>query len=136
MFYNILTDGPVWKAKGEKLETGWSEEQLPVLLAEIVVAGDLVAELEDDVDGGGEEAVELWDPGRLHRDQPLLGLELLLLQLHVLQHNLSSGCEMVAVQVLQLSTVFGRVSSHGQQWSASRYDYWQLNNILSPIWEC
>ena len=51
-------------------------------------------------------------------------------------HNVSSGCEMVAVQVLQLSTVFGRVSSHGQQWSASRYDYWQLNNILSPIWEC
>ena len=135
MFYNILTDGPVWKAKGEKLETGWSEEQLPVLLAEIVVAGDLVAELEDDVDGGGEEAVELWDPGRLHRDQPLLGLELLLLQLHVLQHTV---CQVAArcLQVWQLSTVFGRVSSHGQQWSASRYDYWQLNNILSPIWEC
>ena len=58
----------MWKAKGEKLETGWSEEQLPVLLAEIIVAGDLVAELEDDVNGGGEEAVELWDPGGLHRD--------------------------------------------------------------------
>ena len=137
LYYSVLTYWPVWKAKGEKLETGWSEEQLPVLLAEIIVAGDLVAELEDDVNGGGEEAVELWDPGGLHCDQPLLGLELLLLQLHVLQHTV---CQ-VAARCLQI-----RCDNFPQCLGVSRLmvncdqlldlDSRQLNNILSPIWEC
>ena len=37
-------------------------------------------------------------------------------------HSLSGRCEMFADQVWQLSTVFGRVSSYGQLWSASRFD--------------
>ena len=35
------------------------KEKLAILFAEVVEAGDPITELVDDVDGGGEEAVEL-----------------------------------------------------------------------------
>ena len=38
-------------------------------------------------------------------------------------HSLSGRCKMFADQVWQLSTVFGRVSSYGQLWSASRFRF-------------
>ena len=78
----------MWKAKGEKLKTRGSEEELPVLFAEIIVAGDLVAELTDHVNGGGQQVVELGDASSLHRDQAILGLQLLLLHLDILQWDI------------------------------------------------
>ena len=76
---------PVWKPEGEKLKTGGSEEQLPVLSAQVTVAGDLVAKLADHVNRGGEQVVELGDAGGLHRDQPVLGVKLFLLDLDILK---------------------------------------------------
>ena len=78
---------PVWKAESEKLQTCWPEEQLSIFLAEIIVTWDVVTELEDHIDAGGEEVVELGDPGSLHRHQSLLAVHVLLLQLRVLKQE-------------------------------------------------
>ena len=63
------------------------------MLAEVVEAGDPITELVDDIDGGGEEGVELGDAGRLPRHHPRLAVQLLLRKVRVLQHNVDSATE-------------------------------------------
>ena len=63
------------------------EEKLTILLAEVVEAGDPITELVDDIDGGGEEGVELGDAGRLPGHHPGLAVQLLLGQVRVLQQR-------------------------------------------------
>ena len=55
------------------------------MLAEVVEARDPITELVDDVDGGGEEGVELGDAGCLPGHHPRLAVQLLLGQVRVLQ---------------------------------------------------
>ena len=55
---------PVGKSECKKLKAGRLEQQVPVLVGEVGYPGDSVAEVSDDVDGGGEQVVELSD---LHR---------------------------------------------------------------------
>ena len=50
---------PVGQAEGEELEAGWLEEEVPVPLHQVAVAGDPLTEPPDHVDGGGEDGVEL-----------------------------------------------------------------------------
>ena len=76
---------PVGQPQGEQLQTGGLEEEVPVLGGQLRDAGDAVAEGADDVNGGGEEVVELRDLGRLVLHEPGLGLHLLLWYLDVLK---------------------------------------------------
>ena len=76
---------PVRQPEGEQLETGGAEEKVPVLPAQLAPARDALAEPVDHINAGGENVVELGDPGRLQRDQPALALLLLLSQLSILQ---------------------------------------------------
>ena len=69
---------PVGQPQGEQLQTRRLEEEVPVLGGQLRDAGDAVAEGADDVNGGGEEVVELRDLGSLVLHQPGLGLHLLL----------------------------------------------------------
>ena len=96
---------PVWKAEGEKLKTRGSEEELSVLFAEVIVARDLVAELTDHVNGGGQQVVELGDASSLHRDQPVLGLQLLLLHLYILKWDIMSQINHQSILSLALKIV-------------------------------
>ena len=57
------------------------------MLAEVVEAGDPITELVDDIDGGGEEGVELGDAGRLPRHHPRLAIQLLLRKVRILQQR-------------------------------------------------
>ena len=66
------------------------KEKLAILFAEVVEAGDPITELVDDVDGGGEERVELGDAGSLPGNHPRLAVQLLLGQVRVLQQSLMS----------------------------------------------
>ena len=63
------------------------KEKLAILFAEVVEAGDPITELVDDVDGGGEERVELGDAGSLPGNHPRLAVQLLLGQVRVLQQH-------------------------------------------------
>ena len=63
------------------------KEKLTILLAEVVEAGDPITELVDDVDGGGEEGVELGDAGCLPGHHPRLAVKLLLGQVRVLKQT-------------------------------------------------
>ena len=63
------------------------KEKLAILFAEVVEAGDPITELVDDVDGGGEERVELGDAGSLPGNHPRLAVQLLLGQVRVLQKH-------------------------------------------------
>ena len=61
------------------------KEKLAILFAEVVEAGDPITELVDDVDGGGEEGVELGDAGCLPGHHPCLAVQLLFGQVRVLK---------------------------------------------------
>ena len=63
------------------------KEKLAILFAEVVEARDPITELVDDVDGGGEERVELGDAGSLPGNHPRLAVQLLLGQVRVLQQH-------------------------------------------------
>ena len=76
---------PVSEPEGEELQTRRLEEEVLVVAGEVVDAGDAVAELADDLDRGREQVVELLDLGRLARNQPVLGLQLLHRGLDVLK---------------------------------------------------
>ena len=52
---------PVGKPECKKLKAGRLEQQVPVLVGEVGYPGDPVTEVSYDVDGGGEEVVELGD---------------------------------------------------------------------------
>ena len=59
------------------------------MLAEVVEARDPITELVDDVDGGGEEGVELGDAGRLAGHHPGLAVQLVLRQVRILRRDMS-----------------------------------------------
>ena len=63
------------------------KEKLTILLAEVVEAGDPITELVDDVNGGGEEGVELGDAGCLPGHHPCLAVKLLLGQVSILKQT-------------------------------------------------
>ena len=80
-------NAPVGQAEGEQLKTGRLEEEVAVLVGEVGDAGDPVAEVPDDVDGGGEQVVELGDLHSLVLHQARLGLQLLLTHLDKLKRG-------------------------------------------------
>ena len=57
------------------------------MLAEVVEARDPITELVDDVNGGGEEGVELGDAGCLPGHHPRLAVQLLFGQVRVLKKS-------------------------------------------------
>ena len=52
---------PVGKSECKKLKASCLEQQVPVLVGEVGYPRDSVAEVSYDVDGGGEQVVELGD---------------------------------------------------------------------------
>ena len=80
------------------------KEKLAILFAEVVEAGDPITELVDDVDGGGEERVELGDAGSLPGNHPRLAVQLLLGQVRVLQQSfMSRGRAKQSCKLIHLS---------------------------------
>ena len=68
---------PVGKPECKKLKAGRLEQQVPVLVGEVGYPGDSVAEVSYDVDGGGEQVVELGDLHRLVLHEARFGLKVL-----------------------------------------------------------
>ena len=71
---------PVGQPEGEELQTRGLEQEVAVLCPQLRHAGDPLSEGADDVNGAGQEVVELRDLCRLVLHQPGLGLQLLLLR--------------------------------------------------------
>ena len=78
---------PVGQPEGEELQTRGLEQEVAVLCSQLSHARDPLCEGADDINGAGQEVVELRDLRRLVLHQPWLGLQLLLRYLNVLQQE-------------------------------------------------
>ena len=76
---------PVGEAESEQFQTGGPEQEFPVFLAEVGEPGDFVTKRENDINGGGEQIVELGDPAGLHSNQSFFRVKILLINLNILQ---------------------------------------------------
>ena len=80
---------PVGETKSEELETGRSEQKVSVFLAQIREAGNFVTKRENDINRGGQQVIELGDPSSLYSDQSFFWVKILLINLYILQGNIS-----------------------------------------------
>ena len=78
---------PVGQPEGEELQTRGLEQEVAVLCSQLSHSRDPLCEGADDINGAGQEVVELRDLRRLVLHQPWLGLQLLLRYLNVLQQE-------------------------------------------------